>query len=448
MSSYATASELKAAPDGNHLDLATALAATPSGLVQNPVFFTGFLSRPDIAAAGMLAVADVAGSRYADAGLMGRLANLDPVVTASGDRLRFESFSACNGVHARLDLLPEALCSGQVGFGTTNVDINQPLRTALARVHRDQALHLSVGKEELRASSLEETHVERRVNLPERWIRGLAEVPALTEGMTRVGQLTGVALAGFFADLPRSAPPGPHVYLVPSTPRWRHMNRRLPGAIPLTGASRLRGCERIARHARSVTVHTAPNDTTAWVFDLPGARFTLVLSPDPYRGFSGEGTLLMQLTRNDTATHGQRLLTALDWSPTVDKVDLALRTGMTPGETAAGLAWLAGAGRLGYDLSETAWFHRELPINADKVLRRHPRLTAAHKLLEDGAVTRTPDGWEVSGSHDNHYAVTMAAHDPNGNPRLRCQCAWELEHSGTRGPCKHILAITIALRSP
>ena len=202
MSGYRAASELTSNARGAQLDLATALGATPAGLVDNPVFFTGFLTRPDIAACGMLAVADVAGSRYADVGLMARLANLDPVVTASGDRLRFESFSACNGVHARLDLLPEGLGSGEVGFGTTNVDINQPLRTALARVERHEALHLSVGRDELRASSLRGTHVERKVSLPERWIRGLAEVPALTESMTRVGQLTGTAVAMFSASCP------------------------------------------------------------------------------------------------------------------------------------------------------------------------------------------------------------------------------------------------------
>ena len=88
--------------------------------------------------------------RYADLGLAKRLANLDPVVTASGDRLRFESFSACNGVYARFDLMPDGIDSGEVGFGTTNVDINPPLRAALASVPRGELLHLAVGSDELR----------------------------------------------------------------------------------------------------------------------------------------------------------------------------------------------------------------------------------------------------------------------------------------------------------
>lgn len=48
------------------------------------------------------------------------------MVTGNGDRLRFESFSGCGGVYARLDVLGEALDGDEVGHGTTNVDVNLP----------------------------------------------------------------------------------------------------------------------------------------------------------------------------------------------------------------------------------------------------------------------------------------------------------------------------------
>lgn len=448
MNGYLMDSHLTTATDGGHLDLATALGATPHGLVDNPIFFTGFLTRPDVASCGLLAVADVAGSRFADAGLMARLASLDPVVTAGGDRLRFESFSGCNGVHARFDLLREGLGSGEVGFGTTNVDINQPLRTALARVDRTEALHLSVGKDELRASSLAGTHVERKVNLPDRWVRGLAEVPALTASMARVAELRGPAVARFLGSLPRVAPPGPSMYVVPAPSGWRLSTRRLPNSVPLPGASRLRGSDRIVRYTTRLTVHVGDNGTTAWVIDVPGGRFTLVLSSDPFRGFSGEGTLLMLLTRDDAEAHGRRLLDELGWSPVVDAEDLARRTGLEPGDVASGLAWLSASGRLGYDLGEQAWFHRELPVDCDRVLKRNPRLASARTLVAEGAVRASDDrepGWRVRGSHGNHYAVTYTDGISVAR-RLRCQCAWEEEHAGDRGPCKHILAVIISLR--
>jgi len=409
-------------------------------LVDNPTFFSGFLVRPDIAAAGLLAVADVAASRYADVGRGARLANLDPVVTASGDRLRFESFSECNGVYARLDLLPDGMGSGDVGFGTTNVDINRPLRTALARVHRSEALHLSVGADELRASSLSGTHVERKVRLPERWVRGLGEMPAKSRALIPVAEVKGPAIARLVGSLPRGGPPGPTLYLLPVSGSMRPSPRPLPGSVEIAGSGRLRGTDRIARHASALTVHAGPEGTTAWVFELPGARFTLVLSPDPFRGFSGEGTLLLLLTDGQAEEHGSTLLPHMSWDPAIDPTALAHRSGLSLEAVEAGLAWVAASGRLGYDVSDQAYFHRELPIEGDKILRRHPRLVAARSLLDSGAVQQVSGGWTVTGSYGGKYQISDQ--DP-----LRCTCRWDAEHGVSRGPCKHILAVVIGFKA-
>lgn len=442
MTGFNAVSELLRSDAAQRLELATSLGKTPTGLVDHPTFFTGFVDRPDVTASGLLAVADVAASRYADAGLAQRLANLDPVVTAGGDRLRFESFSACNGVHARFDLLRDGLGTSEVGFGTTNVDINQPLRTALARVDRCVPLHLAVGRGELRASSLLGTHVERKVALPDRWVRGFAEVPTLLARMTRAGELVGPAIGRFLASLPRVAPPGPHLHVVPTPGSWRTSSRALTGSIPLPGTSRLRGVDRVLRYATRMSVYVNDNGTTAWVLDVPGGRLTLVVSPDPFRGFSGEGTLLTLLTRADAEDYGRRLLSQLGWAAHIDPARLRSQTGLDDGQVAAGLAWLSASGRLGYDLADRAWFHRELPVDTEKVLRRNPRLTAARALLHQGGVHVVAHAhWRVQGSQGRKYDVTLA------DARPRCTCAWEVEYAGGRGPCKHVLAVVIALRT-
>ena len=118
--------------------LPTGPATTPEGLVDDPSFFGGFVAHSGVVAAGILAVADVAGRRWDAWEAGGR--SLDPVVTASGDRLRFESLSVCNGVYARFDLLASGIDSGTIGFGTTNVDINPPLRAALSAMGRDELM--------------------------------------------------------------------------------------------------------------------------------------------------------------------------------------------------------------------------------------------------------------------------------------------------------------------
>ena len=303
---------------------------------------------------------------------------------------------------------------------------------------RSEALHLSVGRTHLRASSPAGTHTERKVKLPDRWVRGFAELPALSLALRPAAKLSGLQIGRFLGGLPRVGPPGPTWHLLPVPGGLRSSRVPIEGGLTLAGTARLRGCDRIARHATQLTVHTSPIGTTAWIFDLPGGRFTVVLSPAPFRAFSGEGSLLALLTEPDAERHGRRLLAPLGWTPTVDPVELGQRTGLTGDQVAAGLGWLAASGRLGYDLAEARYFHRELPLDSEKVLRRNPRLVEAGKLLDGGGVVRRPGGgWAVRAGAGGWYSIG------DGEP-LRCECAWQREHDGTRGPCKHLLAVLLA----
>ena len=111
-----TTGKPSAAPDDAGLDDAVPDDAAPSG---NPRFFSGFMAEAEPAAAGLLGLANVAATHYFRRSTGFR----DPVVTCDAERLRFESFSACCGVYARLDVLPEAIDGEHLARGTTNVDI-------------------------------------------------------------------------------------------------------------------------------------------------------------------------------------------------------------------------------------------------------------------------------------------------------------------------------------
>ena len=439
-SAYLTESRLDSSGGRDELGLATALGRTPAGDVWNPQFFTGFLARPDVAAAALLTVADVAGTRYVDLRAEASLRrSMDPVVTAGGDRLRFESFSLDNGVYARFDLHPDGIDSGDVRFGTTNVDVNQPLRTALASVGRADLLHLSVGSDELRVSTPDKSHLERQVPLPERWVRGFAETPLLAQASTPVLELSGPAVLAFLSGLPKASLPGPDLWLTPTPGGMRALPRELPGSVPLPGALRLRAAQRIARFATRLTVSRSENGTTAWRFDLHGGSLTLMLTAGAWRGFSGEGSLLMQLAHPEAETAGRILTDHLAWQPLVDPDALVDATGLDRPTVDAGLAWLSATGRLGYDLAESQWFHRELPIDPDAALRNSPRLRSAHRLVDTDALRRVSENaWTVRGTKATSYDVR------HEGERWACTCAWDQEHHGMRGPCKHVLAALLS----
>ena len=126
---YVRASSLS--PSGL-LDLQTSGGTTTAGPAAHPRFFSGFLGEAEPAAAALLGVANIAQARYWRPNLA---ALRDPVVTCNGDRLRFESFSGCCGVYARLDVLRRG--HGRYGAWTAaprTSTSTTTLRLALARV--------------------------------------------------------------------------------------------------------------------------------------------------------------------------------------------------------------------------------------------------------------------------------------------------------------------------
>lgn len=75
---------------------------------------------------------------------------------------------------------------------------------------------LSVGREELVLESDAERVSERKVDLPERWVRGLGEAAAIQSRMEPVIHLQRVAAMRFLSGLPSGRPKNEDVWLLPS----------------------------------------------------------------------------------------------------------------------------------------------------------------------------------------------------------------------------------------
>lgn len=414
---------------------------TSGGPVANPRFFSGFLTTPRAAAAGLLAVAEVARTRYhrpVDP------ASLDPVVTGSRDRLRFESFSGCCGVYARLDALPAGIDGEILAHGTTNVDVNPPLREALARVAGIDPLHLAVGPDDLTVSTLDGSVVEKKVPLPDRWLRGFAEVHMLASTFAPRAETSAAEAAGFLRRLPTSGADRSVCWVVPAGRTLRLTARPTPGAVCLAGAGRLAALRGLLRFAKTLRVYGpdvapgAPAMPSTWELDTGELRLSLTLSPEPYRGFSGEGAALTALAGEHVVEDADLVGALLSWDPTIDVPALARAAALDTGRVRAALAQLGTAGRVGYDVSEAAYFHRVLPYQADRAERDNPRLVAARALVAADAVDLDGATATVRGGNGPYRVRTQ----PDG--AHTCTCAWWADHRGQRGPCKHALAVLLA----
>ncbi|MFJ1540570.1 SWIM zinc finger family protein [Micromonospora chalcea] len=412
---------------------------TCGGPAANPRFFAGFLTAPAASAAGLLAVAEVARTRYHQPV---NPASLDPVVTGSRGRLRFESFSGCCGVYARMDVLPAGLDGEISGHGTTNVDVNPPLREALARVGGIEPLHVAVGPDDLTVSTMDGSVVERKVPLPGRWLRGFAEVHVLTAGFEPRAEIPAAEAAAFLRRLP-AANDRSVLWAVPAGRTLRLTSRPAPGAVCLAGAGRLAALRGVLRHARTLRVYGpavragSPAVPSTWELDTGALRVSLTLSPEPYRGFSGEGAALAALAGDDVVDDAELVGALLNWDPTIDVAALADAAALPDERVRAALAQLGTAGRVGYDVADGAYFHRVMPYDAGRAERDNPRLLGARTLVERGAVERDGEDATVRADAET-YRVRR---HPDG--AYSCTCRWWARHRGQRGPCRHALAVSM-----
>ncbi|MCL2467033.1 MAG: SWIM zinc finger family protein [Micrococcales bacterium] len=432
------------------LGLALAPALTPQGLVPVPSFFHGFATRPQVLARGLVTLADVTATRY----FRPVPTNLrDPVLTAQGDRLRAECFSACNGVYARLDLLGAGFDGGEITYGTTNVDIGLSTRQALSKVARDQLLHLDVGLEGMTVSSMDGTAKERPVQMPDRWVRALGNAAEMHRGLVARLHFDVAAARQLVASLPAVTSKSRSGWLAPTRTGVQLSPRPLKDSVHIEGLHRLSAAKRLLTDIKGVWVHGPADGEPGPVlltFELPDARLVLGLTPETWRGYSGEGSLLPALADPNVIDDADMVSMVLAFEPVIDVQHLVAATALPEDRVRSALAVLAASGRVGWDAHDEAYFHRELPDDPDRVDKDNPRLVAARKLAESGAARRASEEsvWMVrSGDADYRVRLTADPTTPDLTRGATCTCTWYLRHGGDRGTCKHVLAVQLVTKA-
>lgn len=424
------------------------LATFREGKDANPFFFEGRLANPRRTAELLRAVMTVVQSRFhIPAAMLGRiLAESDPVVTANDDRLRFEGFSACCGAYARVDLLGDSFEGDVAGRGTTNVDFNQPMLASLARVRKNDDVSLAVGADKVVLKQRAGDVVEKKVKLPVRWMKGFVEVQTVQSRMERVHQISGIHALKFLRGLPRMKTHRRKTFVVKAGQSLRLSQVATRDAVRVGGLERLRVLENLARDAKTLEVFSDDlTGASGWTLTFDDCRFHLIVSPEVWRGFSGEGQALQALATASEATI-PKIKAALQWQSVIEPRLLARSAKLKPDAVDATLKMLGTRGLVGFDLSEQAYFHREMPFDISQVEKQQPRLIAARKLIDGEKIhqhkrTTTSAEFRVAGSGVEHRVTIKVGKEAT----FKCTCPWFSKHGMERGPCKHILATQILL---
>ncbi|MDB2438603.1 SWIM zinc finger domain-containing protein [Hellea sp.] len=405
---------------------------------EKPYFFDGKMRHPRIFGDMLVTLSDVVRTHY----FLPSPGELDPVLTSNESLLRLEGFSGCCGVYARVDLPAESFDGNCHGRGTTNVDFNTPMRNALMRLRENDDVSFSVGQDEVALTKGELKSVEKKVKLPLRWIKGFSEVQAYQPRLELAMEVSASDALRFIRSLPKSAKPKMPSYVVSAGRALRLSQRPAKGAVQILGTHRVKTIEPLLPRAKTLKIwHDPNNGTSAWEVCYVVGSFFLMISPEVYRGFSGEGQALSQLSTPPDDKLIAQVRAQLKWQSEINANEIA-KTLNLPVETVNGaLAVLGTRGLAGFDINKAQYFHRELPFDMSKVEAMQPRLKNARKLIEKGLVDKISTAeqmpiYAISGTGIIHRVELRDKGD-------HCTCPWFSRYQGKRGPCKHILAANI-----
>lgn len=400
-------------------------------------FFWGRLTDPHITARCLITLSNIVQSSFNLSPF--EMAKLkDPIVTAGNEKIRFEGFSHCAGVYARVDILPGGYDGEFPDSGTTNVDFNQPMISSLSRIAKNEKVLLSVGKKEVGIQSSREKVVERKVPLPTKWIKGLTTVQLFLSQAENTHSFNKIQALQLFQSIPAGKPKTDY-YLVVRGNKPMFSPVKSMNAICIGGINRLKLIEPLLAYIDELKIFPHPQmQSTTWQLYFGNIRFSFSLSRDSWRGFSGEGAALESLLEDVPD----------NWIDAVDKYSyvnqafnptiLAVNEGLDLKTLDNITGRLSAMGLLGYDLDENHFFYRRLPFKLSRILSLNPRMKDAEKLLAENKVQIISNSSnrveaKVEGSGVSHSVILE-------EEKERCTCTWFSRYQGERGPCKHILA--------
>ena len=132
--------------------------------------------------------------------------------------------------------------------------------------------------------------------------------------------------------------------------------------------------------------------------------------------------------------------TLLAFEPRIDIAQLAAPALLPDAQIASALGVLASSGQVGFDLAAGAYFHRPLPVQAGLLDTLHP------------GWPKRASWWPAAGAARRrgavHGAIGAAALPDRAGRRARARplhLPWHAKYQGTRGPCKHTLAVRMFL---
>lgn len=399
---------------------------------------------------------------------------LDPIVSVQPDTTYFEAFSADESVYARVTLPHEAVeFSEPPQLGTTNIDFSLDLEREFSRARGYRPLHLNVGLGAVELSTAVTAVREKKIDLPESWVKGLVEVQAALSLASVDVIIDSWRLADVLAILesrrekegPRSLlfelKPGEPVSVliepwservVVNSQPWKGKE---PRSIKVWGRRRLRVLTDLLTMTDSVTVRLLDSGMPSfWSIQVAGIGLTVGLSGWSSQDWAGHTRFSAFVPRAEfdvADVHQARFLLKSSHAANVSTV--ATNLNIEPSVARALLQHLCQQGVAMFDPDSDKYLARELFPNGE-VVKESPagREESRGLLLAQQATFSqyndelTPQERTVSSliSYEGESETTLVRFDSDGRATFgECTCNYFRYNKLKKGPCRHMVALVV-----
>ena len=403
---------------------------------------------------------------------------LDPIVSVQKNATYFEAFSRDESVYARVTLPHTALkMSTQPTLGTTNIDFSVPLEREFSRARSYRPLTLAVGQQSVALGTESSGIVEKKIDLPESWVRGLVEVQAALPLTQHTFDIDPLLLSAVLAQLEsKKERRGPRALRVVAKngETVKAVLEPWGVSLPLTltpwsgkqdfdikvwGRRRLRALMPVLPNATQVTVSLiADGMPTFWSITMGEIDLTLGLSGWTSQDWASKARFsALAPTSSVTQEMTAKALGALKNLTCASPQIFAVELGVKPAIASTYLQKLTLIGAAMYDRNTGQYLHRQLFPQLD--LTRNDDSSREERfgvsLSNESAVVisstlRVRDIKEyraVVSSAKESNAVVIAKDEDLRVTYAQCNCSFFNFNKLKLGPCRHIVATSLAVDS-
>ena len=412
---------------------------------------------------------------------------LDPIISVHPDKLLLEVFSKDEGCYGALSFghgLFEP--TGEICYGTTNIDFTSELATSLEQIRSFRDTVLSIGQEAVgvditTAADLEDAeHIEKRIQVPRSWLRGFLQIQSAAQLATDCFSLEPISLynclhylrmhadrkgqrRGLRIELVPQQPP--RLVLEPDNITFTDHSSPYRGSfakvVRIWGRRRLALIRRLLPYCQRIDVRLLGNGMPSF-WTLQGPDFSLTLAITGFTASNWSQALNFDLLlprRNQPLTALTEVNRYLQSVYTASLDQIADATGITRQDCKTALQQSCQQGFGIFDSASARYRYRPLldsPLEPDQFRFRQPAEALAYDLVDrqravqSFSVQQLPTvGVEISAEitvkqDKRTYLSRLRLNEQDQVTQAQCSCEQILQHGLKHGPCSHLIALRLA----